>query len=362
MGIEQVNPKLIDGLKYGAIALIAAIALISLSRLWQPPVTVLNTEPIDSISAQTEQAVVQIPITGPLSDRDSEISGLAWFKDTLILLPQYPSELNNALFSLQKSEILSYLNGQRTEPLTPQPIAFQSPDFEESIEGFEGFEAIAFSGNQAFLTIEAETDDTLRGYLVAGELSENLSELTISTASPAEILPQSNSPNKADEALFVAGDNIVSIYEVNGTALTPQPRANVFNAALAPKAAIPFPNLEYRVTDATELDSNNRFWVINYFYEGDSDLFAQQDPLAVEYGKGLTHSQRDTVERLVELSYQPSGITFTNAPPIQLELGPESRNWEGIVRLGDRGFLLATDKFPETMLGFVATPAVTTAP
>ena len=52
----------------------------------------------------------------------------------------------------------------------------------------------------------------------------------------------------------------------------------------------------------------------------------------------------------------PMGIVLTETPPIQLELGPESRNWEGLVRLEDRGFLLMTDKFPGTILGFVGVP------
>jgi hypothetical protein len=37
-----------------------------------------------------------------------------------------------------------------------------------------------------------------------------------------------------------------------------------------------------------------------------------------------------------------------------LQLSDEAaRNWEGVVRLEDRGFLLVTDTFPRTLLGFV---------
>lgn len=47
----------------------------------------------------------------------------------------------------------------------------------------------------------------------------------------------------------------------------------------------------------------------------------------------------------------------TNTPPIQLQLiDGVSRNWEGLVRLDERGFLLITDEFPETILAFVAKP------
>jgi hypothetical protein len=35
--------------------------------------------------------------------------------------------------------------------------------------------------------------------------------------------------------------------------------------------------------------------------------------------------------------------------------GQYARNWEAIARLDDVGFLLATDKYPETIFAFVST-------
>ena len=81
------------------------------------------------------------------------------------------------------------------------------------------------------------------------------------------------------------------------------------------------------------------------------------DPLAQKFGLGPTHSQNETVERLVKMTYSASGITLADAPPIMLTLIPDtSRNWEGLVLLDGRGFLLVTDKFPETILAFVTMP------
>jgi hypothetical protein len=34
----------------------------------------------------------------------------------------------------------------------------------------------------------------------------------------------------------------------------------------------------------------------------------------------------------------------------------DSRNWEGLVLFDQRGFLVATDKYPGTLLGFVEMP------
>jgi hypothetical protein len=117
------------------------------------------------------------------------------------------------------------------------------------------------------------------------------------------------------------------------------------------------PHIEYRITDATALDSANRFWAINYFFPLEFDQIPDTDPLVERYGAGATHLQYQTVERLVEFQYDTTGIRLVDRPPIQLVLSSETgRNWEGLVRLDDRGFLLMTDRFPGTILGFVAAP------
>ncbi len=52
-----------------------------------------------------------------------------------------------------------------------------------------------------------------------------------------------------------------------------------------------------------------------------------------------------------------AGITLVDEPPLQLSLLPGvARNWEGIAPLQTEyldGFLLVSDTFPATMLGFV---------
>ena len=97
---------------------------------------------------------------------------------------------------------------------------------------------------------------------------------------------------------------------------------------------------------------------MNYYFAGEIGLRVNKESLASQYGEGATHAQFDTVERLVELQYSPTAITFTATPPVQLELlgDDQARNWEGLARLEGRGFLMVTDKFPETILGFVAYP------
>ena len=329
-----------------------------------------TTEPAPAASATTTSAVAEIavrevPLTGPLAQPRAEVSGMAWYGDHLILLPQYPDfaikEGDGAVFALPKADLLAFLDGTREGPLEPVPIVFVAPDLASQIDGFEGYEAIAFLGDQAFLTIEAKTADGMRGYLVSGRMAPDLSSLILNPATRTEIVSQPEVGNKSEEALLVAGDRLVTIYEVNGAAINPSPVAHLFDMQLAPAGTIPFPHVEYRITDATAVDGEGRFWAINYFFPGDTELLPAGDPLAERYGQGPSHAQSETVERLVEFQFSHSGIVLADRPPIQLELldtilGGLGRNWEGLVRLDDLGFLVATDLFPETILAFVPAP------
>ena len=330
-------------------------ALVILSACQTEP----TATPVQT-SDKDEQPVTVIPLTEPLTDRDAEVSGMAWYGDYLIILPQYPdfftSEGDGFIFAVRKSDILAFLDGAASDSLELIWIPFVAPGISEQIDGYEGYEAIVFVGDEVYLTIEAETNHPT-GYLLAGTMASDLSALTVDTSNLVEIQSQSESSNKAEEALIVAGDSVITIYEVNGVALNTSPVAHAFDANLASQGTLSFPSIEYRVTDASALDGDNRFWAINYFYTGSDDLVPENDPLADQYGQGLSHARSDTVERLVEFQYAESGITLVDAPPIQLELlEKDARNWEGLVRLDDRGFLLMTDKFPETILGFVAAP------
>lgn len=309
-------------------------------------------------AASVEQPVVEIPLAGALTSPQAELSALAWYGEHLILAPQYPDFGGGGSFfyALPKADILAFLDGALAGPLEPQPIPLVVPNLRQQIDGFEGFEALALAGERAFLTIEAAPGNAPRAYLVAGTMAADLSMLTIDAVNRVEIPPQSGSANRSDEALLVVGDAVVTIYEVNGAALNPAPLAHVFDLDLAPRGVVPFPSIEYRITDATAVDAAGRFWAIDYQYPGDEDLWPASDPLAEQYGCGVTHCQYEQVERLVQFEYDQTGITLVGTPPLLLTLVDEARNWEGLVRLDERGFLLVTDKFPATILGFVALP------
>ncbi len=304
-----------------------------------------------------EQNVVVIPLAGPAASNNAEYSGLAWYGDTLILLPQYPNRFgagDGALFAVAKADLVAFLDGANKNPITPRAIPLKAPGLVQKITGFEGFEAIAFVGDQVFLTIESKPSAML-GNIVKGKIASDLSTIEIDATTLLSIPPQAAISNFSDEAIVVAGNKLLTMYEANGAGANPQPVAHVFDFKPEAIGTLPFPNIEYRITDATPTDAANKFWGINYFFPGDVKILPLFDPLAQKFGKGKTHAQLPQVERLVEFQYSDAGISLTNTPPLQLWLpNADARNWEGLVRLDNRGFLLATDSYPQTILGFVA--------
>lgn len=324
-----------------------------------PPPAPTATEPAPT-SAATEAAVTVIPLTNPAAKSSAEFSGMAWYGDYLILLPQYPTfsttHGDGLVFAIPKSDILAFLDGTIEPPLDPIPIPVVAPDVRWGAPGFEGYESIAFDGDVAFLTIEANPEGPgMMGYLVRGTMAADLSALTLNADSMQQIPPQAKISNFSDETLFITPTGVGTLYEANGENVNPSPVAHQFDKNGTPTDAIPFPNIEYRITDATALDEDLNFWAINYLYPGDlKKVNPAIDALTMRFGEGKTHSESNGVERLVKFHFSEDGISLTDDPPVQLQLlSDDLRNWEGIARLDNHGFLLATDKFPETILAFV---------
>ena len=80
------------------------------------------------------------------------------------------------------------------------------------------------------------------------------------------------------------------------------------------------------------------------------------DPLAEKYGQGETHAKYEHVERLVKLHLDGDKISLADESPLQFELldNNVTRNWEGLAIWPKHGFLVVTDKFPGSILGFIA--------
>jgi len=324
--------------------------------------SVILTYAVSEITGiKLETKVEEISLSGELVESYAEISGLAWFEDNLILLPQYPYRMGNGesslLFSIPKDEIMKTLLSDSKQPIQPNPIILKGDKFDWGEMKFEGYEAIVFNDRQVFLAIEARVDGEMRGYLISGSIKSDMSEIMLEAESMTETPLPLDLDNMSNDALLIFDDLLYVFYEVNGN-LNPNPSVLVYDMGLSYMGSIDIASLEYRITDATEVDSQNRFWVINYFYPGEEFLKPEVDPLMEIFPEGISHQGSENVERLVELQINANGIYLSDTRPIQLVLQSdgEGRNWEGIVRLDDLGFLLVTDKYPRTILAFVAYP------
>lgn len=316
----------------------------------------------DSASAR-EVAPALLPLGPPLDRVDVEISGLTWYGDTLVVLPQFPSRMTDVngrgrLYGISRAALKRAVADSARPLLEPTPIPIAADGLGDHTTVYEGCEGLLFIGKHVYVVVEGAREEAgMEGILYRGSVAPGLRSIRLQTSS-AQLLPmQAALPNMSYEALTARGDTILALFEANGKQVNPSAAAYRYEPDLQPADAVSFPPLEYRLTDATNMDSQGRFWVINYFYPEEQNLLDPgRDSVAVRFGEGTTHRASDVVERLVEYRYTPSGIHRTETPPIWLKLEEGTpRNWEGLARFGD-GFLLATDKYPTTILAHVPDP------
>lgn len=293
-----------------------------------------------------------IELNGLITDRGQEISGMDWYGERLFLLPE---NLGGFLFTITRTEILNAIRKDKQTPITPKQTKFTTPDYEKLIDGFDGFEAIAFDGNQVFISIEAEHEGKMSGYVAWGNIDPKTLEVIIKKDDLKRIDTPIQLENISFESLVIHKHDILTIYEANGSNLQKEVTQIVFSPDNGSLSHINSHNVEYRITDATRLNNDNRFWCINYFWPGDKKLLNPgKDIVLKKTIEGKSHSRSDAVERLLEFEIRDDELIFSNKEPIQITLDPDgSRNWEAIARLEDEGLLIATDKYPKMILGFV---------
>ncbi len=293
-----------------------------------------------------------IPLSGLITNPKQEISSMDWYGNNLVLLPE---NLGGFLYMIPKSNLEVSLNSESPEPIKPDQPTFITPDYSKSIPGFEGLEAIAFNGNDFFTTLEAKDGKTMRCFLAWGTIDPKTKEATIPEENLLELETPIQVKNMTFESLLVHDNDVIAFYEVHGMNLQKSVWQYQISTEDFSVSKLNFPNIEYRITDVSRLDKNNKFWAINYHWPGDTKrVKPAMDPIAIAFGEGESHNNSVAVERIIELEIVDNKIQHSGREPIQLVLDKEySRNWEGIVRLDEKGFLIATDKYPGMILGFV---------
>jgi len=118
----------------------------------------------------------------------------------------------------------------------------------------------------------------MMGYLIMGEVQGELESITLDPESLVELVPLSSARNTTFEAMTFWNGNLYVIYEHNSMQNATQPVAYEFNQDLEFEREITFPVINFRVTDATSSDSSGKFWIMNYYFPGDTFLAVDEDP------------------------------------------------------------------------------------
>ncbi len=306
-----------------------------------------------------EKPLTYIKLAPPFNARNKEYSGLTWYKDNLVLLPQYMFGRNSQsnkgyLFTLKKSKIESYLeNPNNSSPLKPDTIEVYANGLTQFNVRGSGYESIGFIGNNVYLTIESIGIPT-ETYLIKGKIDSTGKHIDLDSETLTEIPLQVNILNIGYETLVVWGDKLIVIDEANGANVSEYPKAYVYDENLHLISILDMPHIEYRVTDATYA-SGDKFYVTNYFWTGDrNDLKPAVDSIALKFGLSESQSPNVSIERILPLRIVDNKIIFSGEGPIYWKINrQDSRNWEGVAKLDDKGFLIITDTYPTSILGFV---------
>ena len=313
----------------------------------------------DAVAAAAVVAEVQyIQLAGEAADSNAQFSGMDWWGDSLILLPQYPDwdSAQPVVFAITKREILSFLASDDPQPIKPTPYLVFIPDKLTDLDGFDGFESIYFDGDNVYLTIEMDVFGTMFSYVVRG-LADSAMHIIYVDANLVRLPTPVQVHNVSYEAMTKYEDYLYIIYEANTKRLQDVPVAYRCTTNLAECVQVPMEAVEARVTDATRTDRSGGFYAVNtYDKKSAKKVRANKREDECYFHTGSEHG----VEKIIALAASDEGVFADLTHPALCLRHPDKEplfhNWEGIARLDNRGFLLITDTRPETVFGFVEMP------
>jgi hypothetical protein len=298
----------------------------------------------------------EIPLAFDVDPDLLEFSALAWWGDRLLMVPQDPRVAHSSgephWYVLERAVLARWLDGSDPGPLRPESMSFDDDGIQERIAGWDGYEAVALRGDSLVASIERVDSGKWGSVIVRGMLRRDPLRVQLDASVLIDVEGHSGRPNFSEEALVATEDAVYALHELNGRRVNPRARAHRMGWDLTTLTEVPMAALEYRITDATDADQRGRFWVTNQFWPPEAArVRPASDPLAVR-----RRPAGEPVERLVALLVDSTGVHLDRSEGvIELELSEDrvTRNWEGIVRWEDEGFLIVTDRYPRTILAFV---------
>ena len=123
-----------------------------------------------------------------------------WYKNHLFLLPE---NQGGFLFMINKKEIQDVLQSKDPKTITPQKTIFNAPDYSILIPGFDGFEAISFSDEDVYISIEAEHGGLMIGHIAWGTIDPKTFEIIIPKNNLKRIETPIQLENMSFESIFM---------------------------------------------------------------------------------------------------------------------------------------------------------------
>jgi len=170
----------------------------------------------------------RIELAGDLAKKEFEASSLAWYKNYLIILPQFPhkwdKQFDGAIYFISQKELNNYISGEDKSPIKGEKIHFIADGLDEiGKRDGSGYEAITFINDKVFVSIESIDKDSSSSFIVEGNLDFENRKLVLDKNSKYEIKSQTNIYNMGEEAIFTHKNYIYALHEANGININKSP-------------------------------------------------------------------------------------------------------------------------------------------
>lgn len=295
----------------------------------------------------------------PEKFKNTELSGLAWYKDSLLfVLPENFSNSNETpkIFTVEKEEVIKCLSTKEINKFSEINIYF---DKDVDLSKAQGLEAVCFNNEIVYFSLER---DNYTAFLLKGTFLPNENKIQVEKTALIEHPLNEIIENSTIEAICFYDDFVYCFHECNGkTQNNNKSVVSKYTSDLDFVDYVPIENLEYRITDVTSVE-NNTFFALNfYFYKAE---FERYKPVNDEFISNISDNDSHfenieknylkKVERIIEFKIENDSVTIINAPQY-FKLGKNERNIEGVEYLNfenSKYFFISTDRFPEDNIYF----------
>ena len=150
--------------------------------------------------------IEEIYLEGLITNPKQEISGMDWYNDNLFFLPE---NLGGHLFMINKNEIKKQISLKNKKPILPLKTKLVTPNYSKLVPGFDGLEAIAFTDDQVYITIEAENNGKMESYIVWGTIDSESYEIKIENNNIKKVETPIQIDNLSYESIIIHKNNII---------------------------------------------------------------------------------------------------------------------------------------------------------